>query len=430
MTSLLSRTVRTPGAVLMGLGSIIGTGLFVSVAIGTSVAGTAVLPALLLAGLLAAFNGLGSAQLASAHPVSGGTYEYGYRLLGSWGGFTAGWMFLLAKSASAATAVLGTVLYAGHITGMTLSAGYQLSGGIGLLAVLTLLVSSGMRQSDLANRLVVSFTLAGMLVFILVSVSYSGNPFPVLSSIPADFRLEGFLQATALLFVAYTGYGRIATLGEEVVRPRITIPRAVILAMIATVILYVSVTMVALHLVGSESFANSLHGDRAPLVAAAHALKSQPVQWIVSLAAVTAMLGVLLNLLLGLSRVLLAMARRGDMPRALAHIHPKSQSPAIAVWVTGGLIAVLVLQGDIVFTWSLSAFSVLVYYAITNAAALRLPEKQRLFPRWVSWAGLAGCLFLAFWIDPGVWIHALWLLCAGFIWHAAALRISAKNTPA
>jgi APA family basic amino acid/polyamine antiporter len=137
----------------------------------------------------------------------------------------------------------------------------------------------------------------------------------------------------------------------------------------------------------------------------------------------TAMLGVLLNLLLGLSRVLLAMARRGDAPGPLAAIEAGSGSPRRAVLAVGAAIALIALVGDVRVTWSFSAFTVLVYYAITNLAALRLPRAARLFPRWISVAGLAGCLGLAFWVEPGAWLTGLALLGAGLVgWHVLAER--------
>lgn len=162
----------------------------------------------------------------------------------------------------------------------------------------------------------------------------------------------------------------------------------------------------------------------------AQALSVPVIGTVITIAAITAMLGVLLNLLLGLSRVLLSMARRRDMPAKLAKVDSKTQSPVVAVWVTGGIIGVLVLSGDVVFTWSFSAFTILIYYAITNLAALSMPAKLRLYPRWIPVTGLFGCLFLAIWIEPTFWIGGLALLGIGLIRHAIALQLKAKNNNA
>src|SRR5699024_9198951 len=148
---------------------------------------------------------------------------------------------------------------------------------------------------------------------------------------------------------------------------------------------------------------------------------------VITLAAITAMLGVLLNLLLGLSRVMLSMARRLDLPTAVSKVNPDTQSPAIAVWVTGGIIGLLVLSGDVVFTWSFSAFTVLIYYAITSLSALMMPAVLRLYPRWIPASGLFGCLFLAFWIEPTFWISCLVLLAIGLFWHFITLKFKSGD---
>lgn len=420
--SQLRRDIRTPGAILMGLGSIVGTGIFVSIAIATQVAGSGIILAIGFAALLATFNGLSSAQLAAAHPVSGGTYEYGYRYLNSWFGFTAGWMFLVAKSASAATAVLGCIGYLMYAFDIQSGRTETIFASLVLLFIVTWLVSGGIRRSNTANKIIVIITLVGLSVFVLAGLFVNGLPLsPLIDSID-NTSWTAIFYASALMFVAYTGYGRIATLGEEVAEPRKTIPRAIILAMICIVILYLAVSLTVIHSMGATAFGETLNGDAAPLMVAAQVLAVRGVGAVITIAAITAMLGVLLNLLLGLSRVLLGMARRGDVFRRLSEVRQKDQSPAIAVWTTGGIIAVLVLSGDVIFTWSFSAFTVLIYYAITNLSALMLPAEDRLYSRFIRIFGLVGCLFLAFIIESGIWIPGLICIGVGLIWHYFALR--------
>lgn len=422
MQTELKRDITTSGAILMGLGSIIGTGIFVSIAIATQIAGSGIIIAIVIAALLAVFNGLSSAQLAAAHPVSGGTYEYGYRFLGSYFGFTAGWMFLVAKSASAATAVLGCVGYIFYALNIGATAWEVVGTGLILLFIMTYLVSGGISRSNLTNKFIVYITLFGLLALVGAGLYYNGLPTqPIIDSL-TDTSLSAILYASALMFVAYTGYGRIATLGEEVSNPRKTIPRAIILAMVLIVLIYLAVSLTAIQIMGAEAFGQTVGGDAAPLMMVAQALSTPFIGSIVTIAAITAMLGVLLNLLLGLSRVMLGMSRRNDLPSQLAHINVKTQSPATAVWVTGAIIGVLVLSGDVVFTWSFSAFTVLIYYAITNLSALFLPEELRLYPKIIPIMGLIGCLFLAFWIDPTIWIIGLLVILMGLIWHAVAQR--------
>jgi len=427
MPSELKRVIRTPGAILMGLGSIIGTGIFVSIAIATQVAGNGVVIAIVIAAILATFNGLSSAQLAAAHPISGGTYEYGYRFLGSQFGFSAGWMFLLAKSASAATAVLGCVGYLFYALGLESDTWMTSVAGLVLLLIMTRLVSGGISRSNRANVWIITGTLFGLALLVTAAIWQTGIPTRPVTDALTDTSWRSILHASALMFVAYTGYGRIATLGEEVRNPAITIPRAIILAMALIVVIYLTVALVALHVMGSEAFGKTAQGEAAPLMVVAQTLSLPGLGTAVTFAALTAMLGVLLNLLLGLSRVILSMARRRDLPEQLAVVNPKNQSPEAAVWTTGSVIGLLVLSGDMVFTWSFSAFTVLIYYAITNLSALYLPDELRLYPRWIPIMGLAGCLFLAFWIALPIWLSGVILLAIGLIWHRVARTVMARK---
>ncbi len=440
----LPRVVGVGGAVLMGLGSILGTGIFVSIGIAAGVAGPSVLLAVALAAVVALFNGLSSAQLAASHPVSGGTYEYGYRYLNPPLGFTAGWMFLCAKTASGATAALGFAGYALNAVGLS-GAASRIVLALIAVGVLTAIVASGMRRSSRANVLVVSLTLVALVGFVLVGIpaALAGARENILQYIAPIFDrplvsfVDGFdnsggdgvrnlLHATALMFVAYTGYGRIATLGEEIREPRRSIPIAIVATMFVTVALYASVTFIAIAAVGATRLADVTGSAAAPLEVVARSFGVPGIQWLTAAGAVTAMLGVLLNLLLGLSRVLLAMSRRGDMPRGLARLHGAHASPRRAVIVIGVIVGALALSGSIRLTWSFSAFTVLIYYALTNLAALRLPIESRLYPQWVPACGLVSCLGLAFWVESYIWLIGLAMIGAGLVWHAVARRVAAR----
>lgn len=423
----LRREVGLAGAVLLGLGSMVGTGVFVSVAIAAGVAGPSVVAATLIAALIATANGLSSAQLASAHPVSGGTYEYGYIWLSPVFGFSAGWMFMLAKSASAATAALGLAGYLLDLVGAGEGAWHVALAVAGAI-VITAFVAGGIRRSNRGNALVVGLALLGLgllIAFALPVALSEGLPrfTPLLPGGDDAAGVRALLHGSALMFVAYTGYGRIATLGEEVRDPTRVIPRAIILTMAVVTLVYVGVAISGVGVLGAERFGQAAERTAAPLDAVAAALELPWLVWTLGVAAVAAMTGVLLNLVLGLSRVLLAMARRGDAPGFLARVHEERASPVAAVWACGLLIAALSLLGDVRTTWSFSAFTVLVYYAITNLAALRLPADQRLFPRWIPAAGLVGCLGLAFWVEREIWLVGLALLAAGVAGHLAHRRL-------
>lgn len=421
----LRRELGIWGATMMGLGSMIGTGVFVSIGIAAGVAGPSVVLAIVVAGAVATCNALSSAQLAASHPVSGGTYEYGYRYLNPALGFTAGWVFLWAKSASAATAALGFAGYCLTLLGRDLAAMPALA--VGAVALFTILVLAGIRRSSAANTAIVAVTLLSLVAFVAFGLpralaNGTDSSSPLWPSAQSGGS-SAFLYATALMFVAYAGYARIATLGEEVTKPTRTIPRAIVVTLAISGLLYIAVAIAAIGSVGAARFAGSSGAQTTPLEIAANAMDAPPLAVLVSVGAITAMLGVLLNLILGLSRVVLAMGRQGDLPPMFGRVSASGRAPAAAVIAVGVLIAGLAAIGSVEIAWAFSAFTVLVYYALTNLAALRLPPEQRLYPRWVAIAGLAACLFLAFWVPVAVWAAGLALIAAGLIWKAVMPRL-------
>lgn len=428
----LKRELGVYGAMMMGLGSIVGTGVFVSIGVAAGVAGPSVVLAITIAAFVAMCNALSSAQLAVRHPVSGGTYEYGYERLNPLLGFTAGWMFLCAKSASAATAALGFAGYVLLMIGRD-DAVWHVPLAVITVVVMTLIVLSGIQRSNMTNIVIVSITVMALTVFVL-----AGLP-TVLREGTANFTpffragaeaeaadgmagaagaMHGLLAATALMFVAYTGYGRIATLGEEIREPERNIPRAIVLTLIVSAVLYVGVSIIAIGAVGAETFGGATADRAAPLVVVARLFDMPGVSWIVAIGAIVAMLGVLLNLVLGLSRVVLAMGRRGDLPQATARLNTSGTTPFVAVTLVGVVIASLALIGDVRVTWSFSAFTVLIYYAITNLAALQLKPDERLYSRAFAWCGLLACVFLAFWVQWHIWLIGLGVIALGLLWRA------------
>ncbi len=415
----LKRELGIPAAVMMGLGSMVGTGVFVSIGIAAGIAGPAVVLAIVLAALLAACNALSSAQLAANHPVAGGTYEYGHRWLNGYFGFTAGWMFLLAKSASAATAALGFTGYLFLALGID-SDSLRVPVSIALILGLSGIVMAGIRNSSRANIVFVSVALTALLLFVLIAAPKiaAENFSPFFNSATAENAspLSMLLHATALMFVAYTGYGRIATLGEEVHEPRKTIPRAIVWTLLITALLYIAVGVAGIGSAGASAFYSATEGKGAPLEAIVRDFGAPKIAWIVAAGAMTAMLGVLLNLLLGLSRMAMSLGRRRDLPAIFARLNTARDTPPWSVAAVAILIAALAATGDLRFTWTFSAFTVLIYYAITNLAAIRLKKEERLYSPFFAWTGLAGCLFLAFWVEWKIWTTGLALIALGLVW--------------
>ena len=215
MTPQLVRETHLGGAIVIGLGSILGTGAYVSIGLSASIAGDLLIWAIIIAAFTALCNGLSSAQLASSHPVSGGTYEYGYHFLNPASGKVAGVLFIVAKSASAATAALAVAQYINSYIGM--SYWFVKFTSILLLLVLTLTVLSGVRRTNWLNVIIVSLSLVGLVVFILAAFSLPATT----SSLPStEIGSLSLFHAAALMFVAFTGYGRIATMGEEIAEPQ------------------------------------------------------------------------------------------------------------------------------------------------------------------------------------------------------------------
>jgi APA family basic amino acid/polyamine antiporter len=388
----LKRDLGLPGAIVTGLGSILGTGAFVAIALASGQWGDAVLWAVPLAALVAMFNGLSSAFLAGKFPVAGGTYESGYRTLGPWLGFSAGWLFLMAKTASAATAALGVSLYLGAESPLV---------PIGAVAVVTLFVLGGIKRTAIVNVVLVTITVLAILWFAWNGLSGSLG---VIAFDPTETG-SGVLPATAFLFVAYTGYGRIATLGEEVRDPARVIPRAVVITLLVAAGLYMLIEL------GGRAWGGERWGS---FLDVATILDLSFFRF----GAITAMLGVLLNLILGLSRVWLAMGRRDDMPATLSRLDRRSE-PTISILLTGALVAAVTLIGDIGLAWSFSAMTVLLYYGATNLAALAVDRTRK-----VSWLGMASCLFLSFFVPLQVWVVGIGLLVLGWLWKAGFARRS------
>lgn len=439
----LKRQIGVFHAVLLGLGSILGTGVFVSIGIAAGIAGPAVLVAIVLAGLLALCNGLSSAQLAAAHPVAGGTYEYGYKYLHPKLGFTAGWMFLLAKSASAATAALGVAWFALRAVRAVDQPGY-IHGvfAVLLILVVTVIVLSGIRRSARVNAIIVSITLLGLIAFLAGATQslfehriWGFSDLDALAVTGKKSYLHNVILATPLMFVAFTGYGRIATLGEEVHDPQRTIPNAIIATLAVSMAVYFAVGIFVALTAGKwlptlESALFQAPGIRSnPTVVYSIDYVAMTLRlptwlvYLVGISGITAMLGVLLNLILGLSRVALAMGRRRDLPGLIGGVNMVSAIPVPAVILVAVIICLLASLGNVKATWSFSAFTVLIYYGITNLAALNLPIEHRLYPRFFAWAGLGGCLFLAWWVEPVYWIVGSGLIVVGLLWHSLAPRI-------
>lgn len=226
------------------------------------------------------------------------------------------------------------------------------------------------------------------------------------------------------MFVAYTGYGRIATLGEEIDDPVRNIPKAIMATLALSFLIYMSVAIASVGAVGAEKFFTATVNEAAPLEVITTSIGPPWIANILGLGAMTAMLGVLLNLILGLSREIFAMGRKGDLTALFGKVESKHNTPIIGIIASGLVIVALIFMKDVKATWSFSAFTVLFYYTITNISALRLPPEKRLYPRAFAWLGLFGCLGLSLWVNKSALILGAGILFVGVLWRFVWRKIN------
>lgn len=382
-TPQLARRLTTTDAVVIGLGSMIGAGVFAAFAPAARAAGSGLLIGLALAAVVAYCNATSSAQLAAQYPVSGGTYVYGRERLGEWAGFLAGWGFVVGKTASCAAMALTFAAYAAP-------RGWQRPVAVGAVVALAALNYRGVTRTARLTRVIVTVVLAALAVTV-VSALVGGAPEPD-RAIPAVGAggWYGVLQSAGLLFFAFAGYARIATMGEEVRDPDRTIPRAIQLALAGAVVVYAVVAVSLLGVLGADGVA----ATSAPLAAAVASTGWGWASVVVRVGAAAASLGALLALMAGIGRTGLAMARAGDLPRWLSAVHPRHRVPHHAEVALAVVVCLLVTTVDLRGAIGFSSFGVLLYYLVANLSALSQDGVHRRFPRALQVLGVLGCVVL------------------------------------
>ncbi|GAA1679237.1 APC family permease [Nonomuraea maheshkhaliensis] len=413
MPEELARRLGTTDAVVVGLSAMIGAGVFAAFAPAAAAAGEWLLVSLALAAVVAYCNATSSARLAALYPESGGTYVYGRRRLGPLWGYLAGWGFTVGKTASCAAMALTFGAY--------VLPGRERPAAVAAVVVLTVLNLFGVRRSAGLARAIVVFVLAVLAGVVVAGLAgddvvgwFSYTPEPTLVE-PGPW---GVLQAAGLLFFAFAGYARIATLGEEVRDPARTIPRAVGIALAITLVVYLLVALAALRALKPELLARS----PAPL---SDLVRQAGFGWMtpaVTVGAAVAALGALLALLLGVSRTVLAMARERDLPGVLAAVDPVRQVPRRAELAVGAAVIVLLLVADLRGAIGFSSFGVLVYYAVANASALTLGREEGAPPRVVPVLGLVLCLVLAATLPLTSVLAGLAVFAVGWVIYAVRRR--------
>lgn len=384
VSSRLSRRLNLSDAIILGLGSMIGAGIFVSAGPAAAAAGSGLLAGVLIAGLIAYLNATTMAQLARLYPESGGTYVYGRKQLGPIWGFLAGWGFVIGKLASCTAMALTFAYYANPNWAKPLA--------VGAVLLLTLVNYMGVKKTAFVTKILVVIVLTALAVAAVAALGGGAIDPARLYGWTERGGIAGILQASGLMFFAFAGYARVATLGEEVIEPQRTIPKAIVLALGVTLMVYIFITATLVLTVDMDLLATS----KAPLTLAVESGRFSYLSPVVRLGACFASLGVLLSLMAGVSRTAFAMAANHDLPYFLSAVHPTHKVPHHAELMVGIIIAVLVSFADLRSAIGFSSFAILIYYAIANVACLTLKTEQRLWPQWMAFLGLIICIVVAF----------------------------------
>ena len=412
----LARRLGTVDAVIIGLGSMLGAGVFAAFSPAAAAAGAGLLIGLAVAALVAYCNATASAQLAAQYPTSGGTYIYGRERLGPWWGFLAGWGFVVGKIASCAAMALTFAVY-------LVPSAWIRPVAIAAVIILAAVNYHGITRTAALTKIIIAIVLATLALVVIASL---GGPRLTASVQPWDFLAGGWygiLQSAGLLFFAFAGYARIATLGEEVRDPERTIPRAILIALSVVVLIYLVVAVSILIAIGPAGVA----ATAAPLAAAVEAAGWTWASLLVRLGAAAAALGALLALIAGIGRTTLAMARHDDLPRWLAAVHERHQVPHHAEVAVAGLVCVLILLVDLRGAIGFSSFGVLLYYLIANVAAYTQGSDRRRFPRILQIIGVLGCGTLVLSLPLRAVLSGALVYAAGICYRAIRIMVNAKR---
>lgn len=415
----LARRLGTGDAVLIGLGSMVGAGVFSAFAPAAQAAGAGLLIGLGIAAVVAYCNATASAQLAAQYPTSGGTYVYGRERLGPWWGFLAGWGFVIGKTASCAAMALTFAAYVAPER-------WQRPVAAGAVVLLAAVNYRGITRTARLTRIIVAVVLAALAVAVVAALAGGQPDAAGLTWGEADLDWYGVLQSAGLLFFAFAGYARIATLGEEVRDPSRTIPRAIQMALALAVALYAVVAVALLAVLGPDGVA----GSTTPLASAVEAGDGDWAAPVVRVGAAAASLGALVALIAGVGRTGLAMAREGDLPRWLAAVHPRFQVPHHAELALAGVVCLLVLTVDLRGAIGFSSFGVLLYYLVANLAAFTQEPQHRRFPRALQLLGALGCAVLVVTLPSGAALSGLVVLAAGAAYRLFGRTLSRRRRDA
>jgi APA family basic amino acid/polyamine antiporter len=422
----LRRTLGFFDATAIGIGAIIGAGIFVVLGVAIGYAGPAVIVSMVIAGTVALFSALSFAELSSAIPKEGGTYQFAYEMIHPSVGFASGCLWLMAQTVAGTAISLGLASYLAPYIPMLSLQEIAVSAAL----VLTILNLVGLKYSALVNNTLVLIKIGILCVFLVTGF------FQINSQNYAQFAPHGFfgiLQGAGFIFFAYLGFGRIAALGEEVKNPRRTLPLSILVALVICASLYVLTGFVATGILSYTKLANS----GSPIAEAARATGNSALTTAVSFGAVVATVSVLLTNLLGLSRVSFAIARNGQLPDSLARVHSRFGTPYVSILFTGALMTGLTLVLNLPQSAAITSFSMLTTHLFLHTSAIRLRKKipnlktfkAPIYPL-IPCLGLASCLVLMFSLPFISWVVTIAVALFSLCYYLLNKRLSAEPSKA
>ncbi|HEX8419016.1 MAG TPA: amino acid permease [Sphingomonas sp.] len=414
----LAKTLSWPHLIALGVGAIVGTGIYTLTGVGAERAGPAVILAFAIAGAVCACAALAYAELATMIPAAGSAYTFSYAALGETAAWVVGWSLILEYSLACSTVAVG---WSGYLVGWIESAGVHLpamllagphSGGIVnlpavvvALAVMGMLVA-GTRESATLNIVLVVIKLVALIVFVTFAVPAfdSANLHPFMpygfTSVDTGSGKHGVMAAAAIVFFAFYGFDAVATSAEEAKNPGRDLTIGIVGSMLVCTAIYMAVAVSA---VGALPF-RLLAGSPEPLALVLRALGQPVAGHLIALAAIVALPSVILVMMYGQSRIFFVMARDGLLPRRLATVSPRTGAPTLITLLTGVSIAVVagIFRLDEIAELA-NAGTLLAFIAVGACLMVlrrRAPDRPRLFrcpaPYLIGTLAIVGCLYLLF----------------------------------
>jgi len=412
----LKREIGLFGATALGIGAIIGSGIFIVTGIVAGIAGPAMIISVLIAGVIALFSALCVAELSAYLPEEGGTYAYAQKLISPLAGFIAGWIWVFSNIFVGAAVSLGFAHYFA-----TLFPALPVKGIAVFICLIFIIINYiGLKESTILNNLLVTLKVLILLFFIAFGLGFfsTANLTPL-----APAGISGILSGAALIFFAYTGFARVTIMAEEVQNPRVTIPRSIYLALAISTILYIFVSVIAVGLVGAPALSRS----GSPLADAIRVTGSSPAVLLISTGAMIATASVLLTTIMGISRIVFAMSRKGDLPAFLNRLHPRFNTPHYAIWLSGACMIAAILLADITLVVAVSTFAMLVFYLIADIAALRIPSDFQKYPRIVPLIGAVSCIALIGFLTINSWLIGCIGLVIGMVYYGIHRQVTMRQ---